>query len=75
MFRAECGREERHTIDAFAEGDDVAEGHGLLAFCGEMGEDPGTEGDFAVEVALCEAVAAELELGGLDICEVGVEDA
>ena len=39
-----------------------------------MGEDAGAEGDLLVEIALREAVAAQLELGRVRRVQVRVED-
>ena len=39
-----------------------------------MGKDTGPKGDVLVEVAVCEAVSAELEFGRADISEICVED-
>lgn len=65
----------RRTVYAFAQLDDVPQLHGLVFFSGKMGEDTRTEGNVFFEIAFGESIAAELELGGLDVGEVGIEDA
>lgn len=62
------------TVKTLESLDDLAKSHCFAVVGGKVGEDTGAEGDLFVEVALGEAVMAELELGGSDTGEISVED-
>ena len=62
------------TVYALANLDDLAERHRFPVLRSEVRKDTRPKGDLLVEVALREAIAAELELGGMYRVQVGVED-
>lgn len=62
------------TVDTLQSADDVAKGHRFPVIGHKVGQNTGTKSDLLVEVALSEAVMAELELGRVDILKVGIED-
>ncbi len=63
------------TINAFAKLDNLPKRHRFPVLRSEMGQDTGTKGDLLVEVALGEAIAAELELGRVRRVQIGVKNA
>jgi hypothetical protein len=65
----------RLTVDALAEFDDIPEFHSVVLLCGEVREYARTKGDIFIEIALSETIATELEFGGLNISQIGVENA
>ncbi len=63
------------TVYALANFDDLSQSHRFLVLGSEMGQDTGTKRDLLVQVALGEAIAAQLELRRVDRVEIGVQDA
>ena len=62
------------TVYPLAKFDDLSQRHCLTVFSGKMRKNTRAQCDLLVEIALRETVLAELEFGGFDISQVGVQD-